>query len=147
RKGWWVLALMALREGRPMERSWLAGTLWPESSESDALANLRRTLNNLRRALGDQACRLRSPSLRVIRLDLAGATVDLIDFDAAIRAGDEESLKRAVAMYRGPLLEGCTVEWVLPEREARAGAYLNALESLAGVSMERHTPREARDYL
>jgi hypothetical protein len=27
----WLLALLALRHGRPVSRAWLAGTLWPES--------------------------------------------------------------------------------------------------------------------
>src|SRR5947208_14859209 len=30
RKGLWLLALLALRAGRAVERSWLAGTLWPD---------------------------------------------------------------------------------------------------------------------
>src|SRR5947209_12048646 len=34
RKGQWVLALLALRHGCDVERSWLAGTLWPDSDES-----------------------------------------------------------------------------------------------------------------
>ena len=51
RKGWWLLALLALRGGRPVERSWLAGTLWPESNERFAYSNLRRCLNDLRYAL------------------------------------------------------------------------------------------------
>src|SRR5690349_19792803 len=37
----WLLVLLILRHGRAVERSWLAGTLWPESEELQALANLR----------------------------------------------------------------------------------------------------------
>src|SRR5207248_3521000 len=136
---WWVLALLALRDGRPVERSWLAGTLWPESSESLAFANLRRSLSDLRHALGDQACRLRSPSPRLLSLDLAGAAVDLLAFDEAIHLGDEKSLKRAVTLHRGPLLEGCAEEWVLPEREAREQTYLRALETLAAAAIDRRS--------
>src|SRR5262249_36918476 len=40
-------------------------------------------------------------------------------------------LKQAVALYRGPLLEGCTELWAVPERTAREQAYLTALETLA----------------
>jgi predicted ATPase/DNA-binding SARP family transcriptional activator len=147
RAGWWTLALLALRVGRPVERSWLAGTLWPESSETLAFANLRRCLNDLRHALGDQAHRLHSPSSRLLSLDLAGATVDLLSFDEAIHLGDENSLKRAVALHRGPLLEGCAEEWVLPERETREQAYLRTLESLAAAAIDRRSPCEAQGYL
>src|SRR5690349_13667057 len=52
RKGLWLLALLALRHGREVERSWLAGVLWPDSSEAAALASLRNSLKDLRRALG-----------------------------------------------------------------------------------------------
>src|SRR5689334_15205481 len=60
RKGRWLLALLTLRAGCPVERGWLAGTLWPDSSERLALASLRMSLKDLRRALGPAAVRLRS---------------------------------------------------------------------------------------
>lgn len=34
RKGLWLLALLALRDGRDVDRGWIAGTLWPESDEA-----------------------------------------------------------------------------------------------------------------
>src|SRR3712207_2457628 len=37
RKGQWVLALLALRAGRVVERDWLAGLLWPDRTETPAL--------------------------------------------------------------------------------------------------------------
>ncbi|MBC8104713.1 MAG: hypothetical protein H7Z41_19230, partial [Cytophagales bacterium] len=30
RKAQWLLALLTLRGGRPVQREWLAGTLWPD---------------------------------------------------------------------------------------------------------------------
>ena len=44
RKGHWILALLALRAGTPVERDWLAGVLWPENEEEKALYSLRRSL-------------------------------------------------------------------------------------------------------
>jgi DNA-binding SARP family transcriptional activator len=66
RKGQWVLALLALRGGREVERSWVAGTLWPDTPEAQARYNLRRELSGLRRALGDEARRLLT-SARTLR--------------------------------------------------------------------------------
>src|SRR5713226_9007958 len=48
RKGGWLLAILTLRHGRGVERTWLAGTLWPESRDSRALFYLRRELAQLR---------------------------------------------------------------------------------------------------
>ena len=106
RKGYWLLALLTLRQGSAIERSWVAGTFWPDASESRALAHLRRTLTDLRHALGAEAMRFCSPTPRTLRLDLTGCEVDLFDFDAAITRGDSPSLEQAVRLYRGPLLVG-----------------------------------------
>src|SRR5438093_13542046 len=73
RKGQWLLALLILRHGRETDRAWLAGTLWPESPERQAFASLRKSLTDLRAALGPEACRLRSPTPQTLSLDLSGA--------------------------------------------------------------------------
>jgi predicted ATPase/DNA-binding SARP family transcriptional activator len=130
-KSQWLLALLALQRGRAVQRAWLAGTLWPESSDRQAAFNLTRNLSDLRRALGPTARRLEAPTSRTLRLDLVGVKADVLIFDEAIAAGDPPSLAKAVALRRGPLLQGCTEEWVLPERLAREEAYLAALERLA----------------
>jgi non-specific serine/threonine protein kinase len=143
----WLLALLVLRHGRAVERSWLAGTLWPESQERQALNNLRNDLVHLRKALGDQRERLRSPTRNTLLLALDGAEVDLIAFDQAMQAGDEGSLKRALALYTGPLLEGCYEEWVTLERDSREQACLTALETLAQRASERGNHAEAIPYL
>src|SRR5262245_52179179 len=62
RKGHWLLALLTLRHGCDVERAWLAGTLWPDHPEPQALASLRKSLNDLRGALGREAHRLCSPT-------------------------------------------------------------------------------------
>src|SRR6476469_4833315 len=85
RKEQWLLALLILRQGQAVDRSWLAGTLWPESPESGALGNLRRSLADLRRVLGSEAVRLTAPGPRTISLDPTGASVDVLEFDAAVR--------------------------------------------------------------
>jgi predicted ATPase/DNA-binding SARP family transcriptional activator len=147
RKGEWLLALLLLHHGRPLERSQLAGLLWPDSSQPQALANLRLTLSDLRRSLGPEAPRLRSPAPRSLSLDLTGAVADVLSFDAAVARGDEAALQEAVALYRGPLLEGCAEEWAFQEREARQQAYLQALEHLAAHAWERGDAGAAERWL
>jgi DNA-binding SARP family transcriptional activator len=147
RKEQWLLALLALHQDREVDRAWLAGTLWPDSSLDQCLANLRRSLRLLRRALGSEATRLLSPTRRAVALDLRGAAVDVAAFDAAITRGDPASLEAAIALYRGPLLEGCVEEWVVPERERREQEYLAALESLAEQALAHGEPGSAEQYL
>jgi two-component SAPR family response regulator len=124
RKEQWLLALLILQLGRPRERAWLAGMLWPDSSQTQALANLRNCLAGLRHALGPEARRLSAPTPRALTLDLNGAEVDVLAFDAAIARGDQPSLARAVVLYRGALLEECSEAWALQERQLREQAFL-----------------------
>jgi DNA-binding SARP family transcriptional activator len=130
-KGQWLLALLTLHTNQEVERAWLTGLLWPDSSEGAAFANLRCSLKDLRRALGPEAARLRSSTTGTLCLDLTGAAVDVLGFDAALARGDAASLREVVALYRGPLLERCAEEWVFLERRAREEAYFGALERLA----------------
>jgi predicted ATPase/class 3 adenylate cyclase/DNA-binding SARP family transcriptional activator len=147
RKGQWLLALLTLRHGGEVDRAWLAGTLWPDSSEEAAYASLRNSLKDLRRALGPEAGRLRSPTPRTLSLDLAGAHADVVAFEKAIAEGGEPALERAVALYRGPLLEEWVEAWVLPERQAREAACLTALETLAAAALARGDPAAAERSL
>jgi predicted ATPase/DNA-binding SARP family transcriptional activator len=146
RKVGWILALLALRR-RPVDRSWLAGTLRPDSLDTNALTNLRNSLLDLRRALGSESRRLISPSRGLIALDLTNADVDLLDFDDLIERGDEPSLARAVSLYRGSLLEGCVEEWVCQDRAARENAYLLAAETLARSALTAGSYSDAESLL
>ena len=147
RKGHWLLALLILRCPAEVERSWLAGTLWPDSGEATALGNLRMSLKDLRRALGPEKSRLRSPTPHTLSLDLEGAAVNVTAFDAAMARGDPASLEEAMALYRGPLLEGWDEEWVFPARESREQGYLTALETLAIQALGTGEPAVAERYL
>jgi predicted ATPase/DNA-binding SARP family transcriptional activator len=144
-----LLALLALNAGREVDRHWLAGTLWPEGTEPAALANLRNSLKDLRRALGGAADLLRTPKPRVLLLSPDDVDSDVAALDALLLRGDPEALEEATALYRGPLLDGYNDAWVLQERERREQAFLAALESLAeralragdAATAERHLRR------
>jgi DNA-binding SARP family transcriptional activator len=131
RKGAYLLALLALRHDREVERTYLAGLLWPDSEQDKALFNLRQTLLRLRQALGSEAWRLAAPARHTLRLDVRDAVVDVAAFDDALAQREPDALRSAVALYRGPLLEGCDEEWVFSARREREHAFLAALEQLA----------------
>jgi DNA-binding SARP family transcriptional activator len=123
-----LVAYLAAHAGRPQARQLIAGLFWPESTEAQALTNLRRELHHLRQVLG------REPSLVVTARDLCWrdtgtCRVDLRVFAAeretarsAAAAGDDDAAAahaaRAVAQYRGELLPGLYDDWLL---DLRAG--------------------------
>ncbi|BDI30811.1 hypothetical protein CCAX7_28620 [Capsulimonas corticalis] len=143
RKSLWLLALLLLRHGRPVERDWLAEMLWPDADAAQAATNLRPVLSGLRRALGSERSRLQSPNPHTLCFELSGVDVDLIAFDAAISDGGAEALTRAVALYQGPLLESCAEEWVGQERESRKRDCLKALRTLAETALAAGDPATA----
>lgn len=146
-KGRWLLALLALRLGREVDRSWLAGTLWPDSDEERAMGSLRRALTDLRAALGEQAACIAAPGARTISLEPAGVWVDVAVFDHGVGSQDAGALREAIALYRGPLLEGCAEDWVFLERETRALGLLAALDRLAALRLADGDDREAEALL
>ncbi|HEV2471722.1 MAG TPA: BTAD domain-containing putative transcriptional regulator, partial [Chthonomonadales bacterium] len=146
-RGRLLLAMLALYRGRDLDRKWISGNLWPDSEEEQAAYNLRRALSDLRSALGSAAGRISSNSQGTLSLDLAGAQLDVRDFEAAIERGDPDSLRSAVALYRGPLLEDCTESWLLQMRSDFELALLKALERLAELEQEGNSPVAAAQYL
>ena len=130
-KGQHLFALLILRHEKEASRHWLAETLWPDSLETQAGNSLRQSLADLREALGEHACWLTSTNKSMLRLDLAQADVDIIQFDKNIKQGNDTALKYAVSLYRGHLLEGVNEAWVLLEREERFQSYIKALQTLA----------------
>jgi predicted ATPase/DNA-binding SARP family transcriptional activator len=136
RKGQWLLAHLALRAGTPVDRSWLAGVLWPESLDTQARMNLRQSLADLRRALGREAGRLKVEGSQKVWLDLEGCDLDTASFDALALRSDRESLGAAVLLYRGPLLQESDDEYFRHEQQAREQAAIDLLEILARMDME-----------
>jgi predicted ATPase/DNA-binding SARP family transcriptional activator len=147
RKGHWLLALLVLQRGAEVGRDWLAGILWPESPLAAGRANLRSSVRDLRQALGPEAARLRSPSKHLLALDLSDAWADVLAFDLEIARGDPVSLEQAVALHRGPLLEGCAEAWAFQERSQREQAYLRALEALATHALSAGDAARAEQLL
>ena len=142
-----LVAFLATHAGSPQPRQRIAGLFWPDSTDAQALTNLRRELHQLRQILADE------PSLVVTSTDLswrdtATCRVDLRVFDvereaalAAEAIGDDEGIllhaARAIAEYRGDLLPGVYDDWVLevrPEVERQCVG----LCDLLGAARARH---------
>ena len=121
-----LIAFLVTHAGSPQPRPRIAGLLWPESTDAQALTNLRRELHHLRQVLGDE------PSLVVTPRDLCWrdtntCRVDVRIFDvertaalAASAADDSDGVllhaARAIAEYRGDLLPGVYEDWLLAAR-------------------------------
>ncbi|HEX5073205.1 MAG TPA: BTAD domain-containing putative transcriptional regulator [Gemmatimonadaceae bacterium] len=143
-----LLAYLLLNRDAPQPREHLAFKLWPDSTEPQARTNLRHVLHNLKRALPD-ADRFLDVQARTVQWHGGALTwLDTTEFDAALtraenhdHAGDPveaiASLREAVLLYRGDLLEACYDEWVTDPRAHFRRRFVSALERLAALLAER----------
>ena len=121
-----LVAFLAAHAGSPQLRQHIAGLFWPDSTDAQALTNLRRELHGLRQVLGDE------PSLVVTSRDLCWrdtetCRVDLRVFDierkaalVAASSDDNEGILahagKAIAEYQGDFLPGAYEDWLLEIR-------------------------------
>ena len=129
RSGQRLLALLAL-QGRPLERLWVAGTLWLDATEERAGASLRSALWRLPQPGGAAVVEASTTHLRLAR-DLAVDVHELAD-----RARGLESPAGPATADLDPsalasdLLPDWYDDWVVLERERYRQLRLHALESL-----------------
>jgi DNA-binding SARP family transcriptional activator len=131
-----IIAFLALHDGSLL-RPYVAGVLWPETTEARAGANLRSSLWRIRRT-GYPVIFATGNSLRLG----AEVAVDVRDLLATIRMVFDSSQDPSVPalqqlLYARDLLPGWYEDWVLLERERVRQLRLHALEALC----ERLTAR------
>jgi DNA-binding SARP family transcriptional activator len=142
-----LLAYLAVEADRPHRREALAGLLWPERPDRAARANLRNALANLRQAIGDGQAH--PPLLLITRETIqfnraSDCALDLAALAALSGLETTGQLEAAVALYRGPFLEGFSLkgclafeDWSLLVRERLQRQVLTALARLAEAYEER----------
>ncbi len=134
-----LLAYLADTAG-PVPRDRILGLLWGESAEDAARKNLRNTLWTIRRGLGDSVVRAEGD-----RLTLSGDVwVDSRGWPPA-----DASSETALALYRGPFLDGLTVNeapeyelWLMMERERLAQSFLRAVAAAIRLHQARGAWRD-----
>lgn len=146
-----MLSYLVLFRAAPISRQQLAFTFWPDTSDRQALKNLRTVLTRLRQALPDADDFIGVTSQTLQWRPQASFVLDVAEFEAAVAQAIEaqeskDSAKAAsawtaaVAAYTGDLLPDCYDDWILPLRERLRLAYGDALERLV-LSLE-----DQRDY-
>ena len=130
-----LLAWLILHRDAPQSRRHLAFSLWPDSTDAQALTNLRKTLLLLRRHLPDADLYLDVQRSLLQWRPRAPVTVDVGRFDdllaqaqnATDASVESDLLAEALALYRGDLLPAVYSEWIFPIRERLRQAYMDAL--------------------
>ena len=137
-----VLLILLKAGGSEVSRSYIAGQVWPESNEVQALANLRQSLMDLRKALREEAGRLIAIDRRSLRFESEDVVCDYSQFQIFEKSHRPERWADAVALYRGSLLPGLNQQYVDADRESLERRCLRLLERLldeATLSEERNS--------
>ncbi len=122
-----LVAFLVWHAGSFQPRQLIAGLFWPDSTDAQALTNLRRELHHLRQALGDGSALVVGPrelgwrDVDTCRVDVRVFGTQRAQALAAAARGDDDAVlahaTNAVAQYRGDFLPGVYDDWLL---EARA---------------------------
>ena len=86
-----LVAFLVVHAGSPQPRQRIAGLFWPESTDAQALTNLRRELHHLRQVLGDE------PSLRRHAGDLCWRDTETCRVDVRVFSFEREAALVAAA--------------------------------------------------
>ena len=148
RKAMWLAAYVLVTRTR-QPRAQVAALLWGGDSPRHAQGSLRVALTKLPAPILE---RLEVTRDAISAGSRDGIEVDVDEFAAFAVRDDEESLRRAVAMYTGDLMEGAEEEvaaefgdWLLPERARLRKAAHDAHLALAQRLMVAGNRDRARE--
>ena len=163
-----LLAYLAVDSDRTHTRSKLASLLWPDAAEATALTYLRHAMANLHKVLDDRAMlvpflhtqgdpihfNIHSPS----SCDVTAFTTVLTELTSLgappLTTSIIQTLQDALALYRGPFLEGFSLadsdrfeEWVLLRREQLHRLALSGLDALIIYYQAQGAAAQALPYV
>src|SRR5579871_1563081 len=108
KKAKWVLMLLALAgsEGRSLSRAELSKVLWPWRGGDEY--PVHRIIEDLRQVLKEEAYRIQKPEAHKLKLDLTGASVDVLRFRELlaemVASGDPTPLLNEPQLRPGQLM-------------------------------------------
>jgi DNA-binding SARP family transcriptional activator len=134
---------LLLHRGAHLTRENIAFALWPDDSEEEARANLRRHLHHLKEALPHAGAPWFVAEGETVSWQTpSDAWFDIETFERCIVAG---KLEGAVALYAGDLLPSVYDDWIIAERERLRAQFLSALEKLLARGRSRREFGAAAD--
>jgi len=140
-----VLAFLLVHAGETLRRDDVAFELWPDATESDAKATLRRNLYILQQSMPDPT----TPFVRCDKRTIECPNADIAWIDVArFEPSSErpESLEEAAELYRGDFAPRLEHEWAIALREYLRNRSVRVLEALLARYGERDDDRAILRY-
>ncbi|QJD83841.1 AAA family ATPase [Cohnella herbarum] len=128
-----LLAYLLLSIDMPQTRKQIAFDFWPESTEKQALSNLRKLLHDLRTNVPQIDRYLNVTPAYIHWNDKLPFHSDVREFVQLAKGTSLHELRTAEDLYKGELLPGYYEEWLGLKRELLARTYLNVLDKLIAI--------------
>lgn len=150
-----LVAYLVVHANSPQPRQHIAGLFWPDSTDAQALTNLRRELHHLRRVLRGEAALVVAPK-HLCWQETDTCRVDARTFDtgsrsafAAAEQSDNPAALRqataALAAYGGELLPGGYDDWLVDIRADLEQRCINLCDLICAVGARTGELRPAVD--
>ncbi|MGK7945754.1 MAG: BTAD domain-containing putative transcriptional regulator, partial [Microcystaceae cyanobacterium] len=152
-----LLAYLCLHYDQTLSRQQVAVQLWTETTDTEAKANLRRRLYDLRRVFPniEQFLEIKAKTLRWIAN--SSCSIDIILFQEAIKEAEREKvannqqkiiqcLEKAVNLYQGDIYPDCYDDWIIPLREELKEKVIYSYEQLIQALIEEGESEKGIQY-
>lgn len=131
-----ILAYLVLHASKIHSRHQLAFQFWSESTENQALTNLRKAIHYLRHTLPEVAQFLQVDRHTLTWREDSPYSLDVVDFETAVTQARQAhqknakaaALQKAISCYLGDLLPDQYNDWILERREILRQQYLACLD-------------------
>ena len=149
-KGRFLLAFLAVQAGKPVSEDVLIDMFWPDDADkgkrslywvSSMIRNCLRGADEIDPILRHQGMLALNPQLpRWHDLEQMEQLIQRPEGDKA------DCWRRGVALYRGPFLEGCYMDWAEPVRLRAFSTVCEALLNLAQWAQQAGRPAESLEH-
>ncbi len=142
RKAAELIAYLSCAWGEPTSKAEIASVLWPDVDEKRARDSLYKTCNVVKKLRHGNLSFPLVDTRGEAWIDMTRASCDLIEFEQLYRRrGEPESCRRAIDLYRGPLLDEDLYDWTT---EATAYYEIRCLEMLETLARQDETSDNER---
>ncbi|MCL7452477.1 MAG: ABC transporter substrate-binding protein [Anaerolineae bacterium] len=126
-----LLAYLVLHRDHPQPRERLADLFWGDRPERKARRSLTTALWHIRRCLPPSDEEWLLGDVHAVQFDPAvDVWLDVAEFESRLARPELSSLRSAIALYRGPFMDGFYDDWVLNERYRLETLFSEALARL-----------------
>jgi DNA-binding SARP family transcriptional activator len=141
-----LFAYLLLHHDTLINRRSLAFQFWPDSSEQQALTNLRKLLHDLRSLLPASEKQLTMRDGQLGWHTLGNCQLDVYDFEHFGKSNLQNDLELALTCYKGELLPGIYEDWVVELRETLLVQYKSILERMIEIMENKRKYTDALLY-